>query len=136
MTYPSNTTLLTRAHVEIEIPVAVKSQHLLHHCYRHALGRWPSSAPVKQPPKPKLVIALPPAPHLPVADADDLGCLPPGDFLRHCSQNYFLYLHCSLHCGLRVKEHAFHALLPPPPAADTSLVNSAGHILCYRHRSQ
>jgi hypothetical protein len=25
-------------HVEIEIPVAVKSQHLLHDRYRHALG--------------------------------------------------------------------------------------------------
>src|SRR2546430_6283933 len=30
---------------------------------------------------------------VPVADADDLRCLPPRDLLRHGPQNHFLYFH-------------------------------------------
>src|ERR1017187_8198797 len=72
--------------------------------------------PVKQTPEPKLFIPFMPAPHLPVADPDDLRRLPPPDLLRQRPQNHFLYLHRPLHRGLRVREHAFHALLPSPPA--------------------
>jgi hypothetical protein len=49
----------------------------------------------------KLFIALPPAPHLPVPDPNDLGRLPPRDPLGQRSQNYFLYFHRPLHCCKR-----------------------------------
>jgi hypothetical protein len=41
----------------------------------------------------QFLVALPSASHVPVADADNLRCLPPGDLLGHGSQNYFLYFH-------------------------------------------
>src|SRR5438128_7250964 len=59
------------------------------------------------------------APHLPITNADDLGRLPPRDLLRHGSQNHFLYFHRPLHRGLRVGNHAPHALLLSPPAKRT-----------------
>src|ERR1035441_5873716 len=86
--------------------------------------------PVKQPSKPELFITLPPAPHLPVADPYDLGRLPPRDLLRHGPQNHFLYLHRPLHCGLRVRHHAFHGLLPSPPAKRTDHLLSQPDISC------
>ena len=52
------------------------------------------AAPVKQPAKAKLLVALPPASHVPVADADNLRRLPPSDLLGYGSHNYFLHFHC------------------------------------------
>jgi hypothetical protein len=46
-----------------------------------------------------LFIALPQTPHLAIRYAQNFGCLPPGDLLRHRSQDHFLYLHRPLHCG-------------------------------------
>src|SRR5205807_5438516 len=76
------------------------------------------------------VRSLPSAPHVPVADADDLRCLPPRDLLRHGPQNHFLYFHRPLHRGLRVREHACHVLLPSPPEKRTDHVLSQPDISC------
>lgn len=46
-------------------------------------------------------LAFAPAPHLTVAKTDDLPRLPPGDLLRQCPQDHFLYLHRPLHRGPR-----------------------------------
>src|ERR1019366_7323168 len=100
------------------------------HRQRHFLGRRLAPTPVEQAPEPELFIAFMPAPHLPVADADDLRCLPPRDLLRHGPQNHFLYLHRPLHRGLRVRKHAFHALLPSPPAKRTLHLLSHPDISC------
>src|SRR5208282_2835078 len=102
--------------VQIEVLLPIQPQDFLHHRHRHPLGRWLTPPPVKQSSEPELFIALAPAPHLPVADPYDLSRLPPRDLLRHGSQDHFLYLHRPLHCGLRVRHHAFHGLLPSPPA--------------------
>src|SRR5229473_2372834 len=45
------------------------------------LGGRLAAPPVKQPAKAKLLVALPPGSHVPVADADNLRRLPPGDLL-------------------------------------------------------
>jgi hypothetical protein len=63
-------------------------------------------------------------------DDDDLGRLPPCNLLRHGSQNHFLYFHRPLHCGLPVKDHASHRLLPSPPAKRTDHVLSQPDISC------
>src|SRR5205807_5385529 len=81
------------------------------------------------------VRSLPSAPHVPVADADDLRCLPPRDLLRHGPQNHFLYFHRPLHRGLRVREHACHVLLPSPPEKRTDHVLSQPDISCANDRS-
>src|SRR6266852_9050367 len=46
--------------------------------------------PVEQTVVAKLLIALAPAPHLSIANADDLGGLPPRDPFRHGAQNHVL----------------------------------------------
>src|ERR1019366_7153507 len=117
-------------HVQIEILFPIQSQHLLHHRQRHFLGRRLPPPPIKQTAEPELFISFMPAPHLPVADPYDLGCLPPRDLLRQRPQNYFLYLHRPLHRGLRVREHVFHALLPSPPAKRTLHLLSQPDISC------
>src|ERR1017187_8552952 len=117
-------------HVQIEILLPIQPQHFLHHRQWHLLGRRFPSPPVKQPPEPELFIPFMPAPHLPVADPDDLGRLPPRDLLRQRPQNQFLYLHRPLHRGLRVRDHAFHALLPSPPAKRTLHLLSQPDISC------
>jgi hypothetical protein len=78
----------------------------------------------------QLHLALPPTPHVPVADPQDLRCLPPRDLLRHGSQNHILYFHRPLHRGLRVTIHASHGLLPSPPAKRTYHVLSQPDISC------
>src|SRR5271167_152424 len=118
------------AYVQIEIPIPIQSQHLLHRRQRNSLGGGLASPPVEQPVIAKLLIALMPASHLPVADADNLGRLPPGDLLRHRSQNHFLYFHRPLHRGLRVRIHASHGLLLSPPAKRTLHVLSQPDISC------
>src|SRR5712692_10766599 len=122
--------LVKMPQVQIEVLVAVQSQHSLHHRHRHFPGGRLAPPPVKQPAKAKLFIALPPAPHVPVADADDLRRLPPGDLLGHGPQNYFLYFHCPLHRGLRVEVHASHGLLPSPPEKRTHHLLSHPDISC------
>src|SRR2546422_852088 len=74
--------------------------------------------------------ALAPAPHLPVADADDLGRLPPRDLLGHSPQNYFLYFHCPLHRGLAVNHHAGHDRLLSPLAERTFHLLTQPDISC------
>src|SRR6202043_350233 len=117
-------------HVQVEILLPIQSQNFLHHRHRHPLGRRLPPPPVKQPSETELFITLSPAPHLPVADPYDLGRLPPRDLLRHGPQNHFLYLHRPLHCGLRVRHHAFHGLLPSPPAKRTLHLLSQPDISC------
>src|SRR3974390_1735142 len=63
---------------QIEIAIPVQSQDLLHRRQRHPLGGRLSPPPVEQPVIAVLFVALVPAPHRPIADADNLGCLPPG----------------------------------------------------------
>ena len=123
--------LVKMPHVQIEILLPIQPQHLLHHRHRHPLRRRLAAPPVEQPVKAELFVALAPAPHVPVADADDLGRLIPRDLLRHGPQNHFLYLHRPLHRGPRVGDHAPHGLLPSPPAKRTySRAISTGHIMC------
>src|SRR5438128_7303131 len=52
--------------------------------------------------------------HLPVADADDLGCLPPGDPFRDCPQDHFCTFIARSTVGLRVSDHVKHVLLLSP----------------------
>src|SRR5207302_691206 len=85
---------------------------------RHPPRRRLPTPPIKQSVIAELFVTFAPAPHVPVADADDLRCLPPRDLLRHGPQNHFLYFHRPLHRGLRVREHACHVLLPSPPAVE------------------
>src|SRR5271169_2773301 len=117
-------------HVQIEILLPIQPQHFLHHRQRYFLGRRFPTPPVKQSPEPELFIPFMPAPHLPVADPDDLGRLPPRDLLRHGPQNHFLHFHRPLHRGLRVRHHAFHGLLPSPPAKRTYHLLSQPDISC------
>src|SRR5450631_2540650 len=117
-------------HVQIEILFPIQPQDFFHHCQRHFLGRRLSPPPVEQPPEPELFIPFMPAPHLPVADPYDLRRFPPRDLLRQGPQNHFLYLHRPLHCGLRVRHHVFHGLLPSPPAKRTHHLLSQPDISC------
>src|SRR5207237_741530 len=108
--------LLEMPHVQIEIPIAVEPQHLLHPRHRHPFGRGLALPPVEQTVIAKLLVTLSPAPHLPITDADDLGRLPPRDPFRHGSQNHFLYFHRLLHRALPVRNHAPPSLtISPPP---------------------
>src|SRR6266481_7589651 len=71
--------LVEMAYVQIEVPLPVLPQHLLHDRHRYPSGKRLSASAVKQSVIAKLFIALPPAPHAPVADAHNLGCLTPGN---------------------------------------------------------
>src|SRR3989475_2779134 len=126
--------LLEMPHVQIEIPIAVEPQHLLHPRHRHPFGRGLALPPVEQTVIAKLLVTLSPAPHLPITDADDLGRLPPRDPFRHGSQNHFLYFHRPLHRGLRVGNHAPHSLLLSPPAKRTDHLLSQPDISCASDR--
>src|SRR5205807_4501061 len=101
-----------------------------HHRHRDSLGRRLATPPVKQSAKTKLFVALPPTPHLPVADTDNLGRLPPRDLLGQSSQNHFLYYHRPLHRGPAVRHHAAHDLLPSPPVKRTHHLLSQRDISC------
>src|SRR5258708_3875480 len=111
-----------------------RGRRLLHPRRRHPFRRGFALPPVDQTVVAKLLIALAialaPAPHLSIANADDLGGLPPRDPFRHGAQNHFLYFHRPLHCGLRVREHASHVLLPSPPEKRTDHVLSQPDISC------
>src|SRR6204780_2755836 len=60
-------------HIPIEITLPVQLQHPLHGRYRYTLGRRLSSPAVEQPAESELLTTLPPAPHMPVADAQNLA---------------------------------------------------------------
>src|SRR5215468_12747914 len=87
-----------------------------HRRQRHATTRRLAPSPVQQPVVPLFHVALTPPPHMPVADAQYLRCLPPGDLLGHRLQHHVQYFHCPLHRGPRVRVHACHALPSSPPA--------------------
>src|SRR5437762_8442972 len=122
-------------HVQIEILLPVQRQHLLHRRQRHPPSRRLPPPPVEQPVVSLFDVALPPPPHVPVADPKDLRRLPPGDLLRHRLQHHVLYFHCPLHRGLRVRIHACHGLLPSPPAKRTYHVLFEPDISCATDRS-
>src|ERR1019366_6245011 len=122
--------LVKVAHVQVEILLPVQLQYLLHLRQRHPLGRRLAPPPVIQTANPELLVALPPAPHLPVANADDFCCLPPRDLPGDGSQNHFFYFHGPLHRGLAVRDHVLHALLPLPPAKRTLHVLFQPDISC------
>src|SRR5712671_4347242 len=123
------------AHVQIEISIAVESEHLLHHSHRHPFRRGLPLPSIKQSVVPALFVALSPAPHRTIAYADDLGRLPPRNLLRQGPQNHFLHFHRPLHCGLPVTDHASHGLLPSPPAKRTDHVLSQPDISCANDNS-
>src|SRR5207244_1582454 len=91
--------LMKMPHVQIEILLPIESQNLLHQGQGDSLGRGLPPPSIEQPVIAELFIALAPATHVPVANADDLRCLPPRDPFRHRPQDYFLYSHCPLHRG-------------------------------------
>src|SRR6266536_1745379 len=122
--------LMKMSHVQIEILLPVESQNLLHQGHGDSLGRGLPSPSIEQPVIAELFVALAPATHVPVANTHDLRCLPPRDPFRHRPQDYFLYFHCPLHRGLRVRNHASHGLLPSPPEKRTYHVLSQPDISC------
>src|SRR5216684_858364 len=122
--------LVKMPHVQIVIPLAIESQHLLHHPQRDSLRRRPTPPAIKQSVIAELLVTLPPAPHVPVTDANNFRRLPPRDLLRHCPQYHFLYFHRPLHRGLRIRNHASHGLLSSPPEKRTYHVLSQPDISC------
>src|SRR5438046_9176397 len=122
--------LMKMSHVQIEILLPVESQNLFHQRHGDSLGRRLPPPSSGQPRIAELVVPLPPTTHVPLANADDLGRLPPRDPFRHGPQNHFLYFHCPLQRGLRVRNHASHGLLPSPPEKRTYHVLSQPDISC------
>ena len=98
--------LMEMAHIQVEVPLPVQPEHLFRLCQRHPLLARTTPPPIHQPVITVLLVPLPPAPHLPVADPDDLRCLPPADLPRHRPQNHFLHFHRPLHCGPRIRLHS------------------------------
>src|SRR5256714_134237 len=117
-------------HVQIEILLPVQGEHFLHRRHRHPPSRRLPPPPVEQPVVTLFDVALSPTPHVPVADAQNLRRLPPGDLLRHCLQHHVLYFHRPLHRGPRISFHASHGLLSSPPAKRTYHVLSQPDISC------
>src|SRR6202051_2464675 len=111
-------------HVQIGIAVAVQPQYLLHQGQRNPLRRRLPTPPIKQSDITERLVTLAPAPHVPIADADDLRCLSPRDLLCHGPPNHFLYFYSPPHRGLRVREQECHVLSPSPPEKRTDHVLS------------
>ncbi len=122
--------LVKMLHVQIEIAISIQSQNLLHRGQRDPFGGRLSPPSVEQTVIAVRFVALVPASHRPIADADNLGCLPPGNLLCHGPQNHFLYFHRPLHRGLRVRLHAWHGLLLSPPEKRTLHLLSQPDISC------
>src|SRR5713226_9448625 len=127
--------LVKMPHVQIVIPLAIESQHLLHHPQRDSLRRRPTPPAIKQSVIAELLVTLPPAPHVPVTDANNFRRLPPRDLLRHCPQYHFLYFHRPLHRGLRIRNNASHGLLSSPPEKRTYHVLTQPNISFTNDRS-
>src|ERR1700736_1952407 len=117
-------------HVQIKILFPVQREHFLHRRHRHPATRGLAPPPVQQSVVALFDVALPPPPHVPVADPQNLGRLPPRDLLRHRLQHHVLYFHCPLHRGPRISLHAPHGLLSSPPAKRTYHVLSPPDISC------
>src|SRR5258708_5401341 len=111
--------LVKMLYVHVEILLPVEREYFLHGCQRHPPMRRLPSPPVHQTVVSLFLVALTPAPHVPVADPKDLGRLPPCNLFRHGLQHHVLYFHRPLHRGLRVRVHASHGLLPSPPEKRT-----------------
>src|SRR5215469_16290241 len=77
--------LVKMAHVEIEILLSIQNQHPFGQLQRYTPQAGTTPAPVQQSVVTELLPASPPAPHLPVANADHLCGLPPSDALGHSS---------------------------------------------------
>src|SRR5258707_9884558 len=75
--------LVKMLHVQVKISISIQPQNLLHLSQRDSLGRRLTPPPVEQSVIAELFVALMPAPHLPVADANDLRRLPPRNLLCH-----------------------------------------------------
>src|SRR5580692_12284534 len=116
--------------VQIEILFPVQREHFLHRRPRHPATRGLAPPPVQQSVVALFDVALPPSPHMPVADAQNLRRLPPRDLLRHCLQHHVLYFHCPLHRGPRISFHAPHGLSSSPPPNRTYHVLSQPDISC------
>src|SRR5438067_5329624 len=69
--------LMKMSHVQIEILLPVESQNLFHQRHGDSLGRRLPPPSIEQPVIAELFVALPPTTHVPLANADDLGRLPP-----------------------------------------------------------
>src|SRR5579872_5675832 len=122
--------LVKMLHVQIEILFPVQREHFLHRRHRYPATRRLAPPPVQQPVVALFLVALPPPPHVPVADAQNLRRLPPRDLLRHRLQHYVLYFHRPLHRGPRISFHALHGLPSSPPAKRTYHVLSQPDISC------
>src|SRR5580765_3072481 len=117
-------------HVQIKIFFPVQGEHFLHRRHCHPPPRRLTPPPVQQSVVALFHIALPPPPHVPVADAQDLRRLPPPDLLRHRLQHHVLYFHRPLHRGPRISFHAPHGLSSSPPAKRTYHLLSQPDISC------
>jgi len=128
--------LVKMSHVQIEILLLVQPPAPARPPPAARAWDWLSHPTIQHSLIPMLPIPPMQPPHIPVAHAQNLSCLPPGNLLRHRSQNDFLYFHHPLHGGPRIAVHA------RPPAciffpsrlfkADISCANSTGHIMCYQ----
>jgi len=78
-----------------------------------------------QPGVAMFLIATLPTPQLPIANTDDLGCLPPRDLFGYRAQDHFLYFHRPLPVGFGLSLHAsyWHAAKSSRFKADTSCAN-------------
>src|SRR5437660_8369168 len=123
-------------HIQIEVLLPIKLQHLLGQCHRNPPRRSLPPPLIKQPIVAKRLVAFPPPPHPAVADAYDLRRLPPSDPFRHRPYNHFLHFHRPLHRGLRVTNHASHGLLLSPPAKRTDHLLFQADISCATNRER
>src|SRR5438445_13598618 len=98
--------LMKMPHVQIVIAVAIQPQYLLHQRQGHPLRSMLPTPPIKQSVIAELFVTFAPAPHVTVADSDDLRCLPPPSLPRPTPRNHFLYFHRPLHPGLRITSPA------------------------------
>jgi hypothetical protein len=109
-------------------PLPIEPQRLLYRLQRHPLGTGPLVSPVKQTLIAVLLVAPFPTLHAPRRNPQNLGRLQPQNLPTHRSQNHFLYFHCPLRSGQRIKCHGsskeeplstatlyrtFHLLSPP-----------------------
>jgi hypothetical protein len=69
------------------------------------------------------LIAVLPAPQLPIANADDLRGLPPGDLFGYGTQDHFLYFHRPLPGGSALR------FMPHTGMRETQPLQS-GHFMC------
>jgi len=92
-------------HVKIKILLSVQAQDFLHRLQRNASWAGFSPAAVVKTVIAVHLITSVPAPHLAVANADDLRRLPPSDLLGHSPEDDFLDFQGPLHGSLAVIPH-------------------------------